>query len=177
MGVLCETELAARSRPPHRPARGTVVSEPRSTDTYTYQSVLNVHMASVPAEYQSLISGGVYGTIGTVDADGAPLLTPIWIDYEADRNTFVVNTVPGREKEQHLRQNPAVGLTYVHEDDERRYLSVQGEAVEFLTDGAIKHYNRLAENLLGESDFYDRRYEEDVGRILIRIEPHRVYSR
>ncbi|MFC7133241.1 MULTISPECIES: pyridoxamine 5'-phosphate oxidase family protein [Salinibaculum] len=134
-------------------------------------------MVNVPDEYQSLIAGGVYGTIGTLDGDGAPLMTPIWVDYDPERNQFLVNTVPGREKEQHLRRNPAVALTYVHEDDERRYLSVQGEAVEFVTEGAIDHYNRLAETLLGEENFYERRYEEDIGRVIVRIEPSAVYSR
>lgn len=134
-------------------------------------------MVTVPEEYQSLIAGGVYGTIGTLDPEGDPLMTPIWVDYDPERNQFLINTVPGREKEQHLRRNPSVALTYVHEDDERRYLSVQGEAVDFVTEGAIDHYNRLAENLLGEENFYERRYEEDIGRVVVRIEPSAVYSR
>jgi PPOX class probable F420-dependent enzyme len=134
-------------------------------------------MAEVPEEYQALIAGGVYGTVGTIDPDGAPLMTPIWIDYDPERNRFLINTVPGRRKEQHLRQNPRVALTYVHTDDKRRYLSVQGEATEFTTDGAIEHYNKLAETLLGESNFYERRYDEDIGRVIIGIEPHSVYSR
>jgi PPOX class probable F420-dependent enzyme len=134
-------------------------------------------MAEVPEEYQTLIAGGVYGTVSTLGPDGAPLMTPIWIDYSPVDNRFLINTVPGRRKEQHLRRDPRVALTYVHTDDKRRYLSVQGEATGFTTDGAIEHYNDLAEALLGESNFYERRYDEDIERVIIGIEPRSVYSR
>ena len=134
-------------------------------------------MATVPQEYRELIAGGVYGTIGTVDPDGNPHMTPIWIDFDTESKLFLINTVPGRRKERNLRRNPSVALSYTHDEDPRRYLSIQGEAVEFTTDGAIEHYNELAENLLRESNFYEKRYEEDIGRVKIAIEAQSIYSR
>jgi PPOX class probable F420-dependent enzyme len=134
-------------------------------------------MSTIPHEYQELMAGGGYGTISTVDPDGSPHMTPIWIDFDRDDGRFLINTVPGRRKEMNLRRNPAVALSYMHPENPRRYISIQGEAVEFKSEGAIEHFNEIAENLLGESNFYEHRYEEDVPRVIVAIEAESVYTR
>jgi PPOX class probable F420-dependent enzyme len=134
-------------------------------------------MATVPDEYRELLDGGVYGTIATVDPDGAPHMTPIWIDFDPGVGRFLINTVPGRRKERNLRRNPAVALTYIHPENPRRYIAIQGAAVEFRSDGAIEHFDELAENILGESNFYETRYDEDVSRVIVAIEADSVYTR
>lgn len=134
-------------------------------------------MASIPDEYRALATRGVWGMISTVDPDGVPNTTPVWIDFDDDRGHFLVNTVEGRLKERNLRRDPTTSLAFVHPEHPRRYLSVQGEAVAFTTEGAIEHFDDLARRLLGEEDFYEHRYEADVVRVIVRIAPDRVYSR
>ena len=85
--------------------------------------------------------------IGTVDEDGQPQVTPVWVDVREGKPAF--NTAVGRAKERNLATRSA-GLA----GDRRsrrtrtRYVEVQGAAA-LTEDGADQFIDDLAKKYLG----------------------------
>ncbi len=53
---------------------------------------------------KALVARPVLANVATVDAEGRPQLTPVWIDFEGDDLAF--NTAKGRAKDANLTANP-----------------------------------------------------------------------
>jgi PPOX class probable F420-dependent enzyme len=109
--------------------------------------------------------------IGTVDEDGQPQVTPVWVDVRDGKPAF--NTAVGRAKERNLRERPRVSLTIADPDDPYRYVEVQGRAV-LTEEGADQFIDDLAKKYL-DVDSYPFRSEGEV-RINVVVEPERYLS-
>jgi PPOX class probable F420-dependent enzyme len=109
--------------------------------------------------------------IGTVDEDGQPQVTPVWVDVRDGKPAF--NTAVGRAKERNLRERPRVSLTIADPDDPYRYVEVQGRAV-LTEEGADQFIDDLAKKYL-DADSYPFRSEGEV-RINVVVEPERYLS-
>jgi PPOX class probable F420-dependent enzyme len=109
--------------------------------------------------------------IGTVDEDGQPQVTPVWVDVREGKPAF--NTAVGRAKERNLRARPQVSLTIADPDDPYRYVEVQGRAV-LTEEGADQFIDDLAKKYL-DVDSYPFRSEGEV-RINVVVEPERYLS-
>jgi PPOX class probable F420-dependent enzyme len=109
--------------------------------------------------------------IGTVDEDGQPQVTPVWVDVREGKPAF--NTAVGRAKERNLRERPQVSLTIADPDDPYRYVEVQGRAV-LSEEGADQYIDDLAKKYL-DVDAYPFRTEGEV-RINVFVEPERYLS-
>ena len=108
------------------------------------------------------------GVATTLRSDGSPHSTIVWIDEEGGEVLF--NTVIGRAKEQHLRQNPSVAVMVVDPEDQYRWVAVSGRAT-LDTNGAHEHINKLSHKYLGKDYPW---YQEDQTRIIARISVDRV---
>ena len=62
--------------------------------------------------------------LGTINRDGSPHITPMWIDLEGDHVMF--NTAIGRVKEENLRRDPRVSLSHI--DGENPYTASRSAA-------------------------------------------------
>jgi PPOX class probable F420-dependent enzyme len=109
--------------------------------------------------------------IGTVDEDGQPQVTPVWVDVRDGKPAF--NTAVGRAKERNLRERPRVSLTIADPDDPYRYVEVQGRAV-LTEEGADQYIDDLARKYL-DADSYPFRTEGEV-RVNVFVEPERYLS-
>lgn len=120
-------------------------------------------------EAKKLLREPVLAHIATIDADGLPALTPVWVDIEGD--DVVINTAEGRVKTKNLRSNPNVAVSVVDPADPHRVLALRGIAVEFDTESADKHADFLAGKYTG-----DDRFESADGRprVKIRIRTERI---
>lgn len=132
-------------------------------------------MAEIPATHRDLFEKETYAHFATLSSDGTPHVTPVWVDYDADRNHVLVNTARGRRKERNVARDPKVGIEMSDPDDPYRYLSVQGEVVSVSTEGADEHIDELAARYMGV-DEYPNRGEEAGERVVIRIRPDRVLA-
>jgi len=122
-------------------------------------------------KYGDLLSGGqkALAHLGTVMANGAPQVTPVWFDY--DGKMFRVNSAKGRVKDRNMRRNPHVSLSIVDPANPYRHLSVQGRVVEITEQGADAHIDSLAKKYLGQ-DKYPYRRPDEV-RVTYKIAPER----
>ncbi len=79
---------------------------------------MNEHpMGSIPTEFRNLFEKPTIAYVATLTSGGIPHVTPVWIDYDADADRILVNTERGRRKEQHIQQNPNVGVGMTDPDD------------------------------------------------------------
>ena len=129
-------------------------------------------MASIPDEYHDLFEKETFAHVATMFPDGAPHVTPVWVDYDADADRILVNTERDRQKERNVRQNPKVGVSMLDPDDPYRRLSFTGEVTEITTEGAREHIDELARRYTGE----DYATPIQTERVLLRIRADRVLS-
>ena len=101
---------------------------------------------------KALIARPVLANVATVDAEGRPQLTPVWIDLEGENLAF--NTAKGRAKDANLAANPAVAVSVVDPDDPYNVVVVRG-TVEAVDVGADAHIDRLAKKYLGRRHLPD----------------------
>ncbi len=109
--------------------------------------------------------------LATVDADGAPQVSPMWADIED--GYVMVNTSVGRVKEDNLRRNPNVSLS--HHDPENPYdrAEIRGRVVRFVEgEEALRAMDRLTKKYIGEERYPWLLPGEQ--RLMILIEPTRV---
>jgi PPOX class probable F420-dependent enzyme len=104
--------------------------------------------------------------VATVNPDGTPQITPVWVDTDGEAVLF--NTAEGRVKHRNLSANPAVAIEVVDRNDDYRLLRVKGRA-EFVHDGADAHIDKLAKKYLGQ-DSYPWRKPDEV-RVIVRVVP------
>jgi PPOX class probable F420-dependent enzyme len=109
--------------------------------------------------------------IGTVDENGQPQVTPVWVDVREGKPAF--NTARGRAKERNLRERPQVSLTIADPDNPYRYIEVQGRAV-LTEEGADQYIDDLAKKYL-DADSYPSRIEGEV-RVTVLVEPEKFLS-
>jgi PPOX class probable F420-dependent enzyme len=126
-------------------------------------------MTDLSAGDLELLRGRNYGQLVTLNPDGSPQVTVLWVD--ADEGHVLVNTAEGRAKDRNLRRDPRVGVSVVRDGDWYRWISVTGTVVERITgEQADAHIDRLSRR-------YDGRAWEPVAgqvRVLYRIRPDRV---
>ncbi|MDA8276164.1 MAG: PPOX class F420-dependent oxidoreductase [Actinomycetota bacterium] len=125
--------------------------------------------ATLTAKARALVERPVIANVATVDPDGHPQLTPVWIDLEGD--DLVFNTAKGRAKEVNLARNPVVAVSVVDPDDPYNVVVVRG-TVTGSEEGADAHIDALAHKYLGV-DTYPMRQPGEV-RVKYTVHADRV---
>ncbi|MFJ9953263.1 PPOX class F420-dependent oxidoreductase [Kitasatospora sp. NPDC091207] len=128
-------------------------------------------MSGWTAEIRARVGEPRIWFVATTGADGAPHVTPMWIDIEGDRVLF--NTSLGRTKERNLRHDPRVCLSHADPADPFDRIQIHGRAVEFVTgDEADRQMDRLTHKYLGVERYGWRVPGER--RVTVFIEPTRI---
>ncbi len=113
---------------------------------------------TLSAKAKALVSRPILANVATVDAEGRPQLTPVWIDLEG--NDLVFNTAKGRAKEANLSKNPQVAVSVVDPDDPYNVVVVRG-TVQATEEGADAQIDSLAKKYMGV-DTYPMRQPGEV---------------
>ena len=66
--------------------------------------------------------------IATVNKDGSPQVTPVWIHMEGD--LIIVNTEVGRVKQLNVERDPRVSISLVDRNDPYKFLGLDGTVIE-----------------------------------------------
>jgi PPOX class probable F420-dependent enzyme len=129
-------------------------------------------MASIPDSHTDLLQKKAFGHLATVNADGSPQVTPVWLD--SDGTNLILNTAKGRVKAKNLERNSRVALSIPDPDNPYRYLGIQGQVVELTENGADAHIDKMAKKYLGK-DVYPWRKPGEV-RLLAKIKLEKVHT-
>lgn len=102
----------------------------------------------------NLLDRPVLAVLTTLNADGSPHATPLWIDREGD--VLRINTAQGRVKARNMARDPRVAICLVDPDDSQHVLAITGHVVELTTRGADEHIDGLAHKYTGSERFLAR---------------------
>jgi PPOX class probable F420-dependent enzyme len=127
-------------------------------------------MATIPDAYRDLFDKKAFAHLATVGPDGAPQVTPVWVDYDGTHVRF--NTAKGRVKVRNLRNDPRVALSIIDPDNPYRYVQVRGRITEETEQGADAHIDALAKKYLGQDKYPFRKPGEK--RVTYKVLPESV---
>jgi len=122
---------------------------------------------AIPEKYTDLFEKKAFASLATVNSDGTPQVTPVWVDF--DGTNVIVNSARGRRKDKNMTQNSAVSLAIMDPDNPYRYLEVRGRVAEITEAGADQHIDKMAKKYMGV-DKYPYRQPGEV-RVMYKIEP------
>jgi PPOX class probable F420-dependent enzyme len=124
---------------------------------------------ALPDPIRNLLEDHAYGHVVSLNADGTPQVTMVWMDVDGDHALF--NTAEGRVKPRNLRRDPRVQVAIQHRTEPQSYAVLHGTAA-ITTAGADAHIDKLAKRFLGLDAYPFRTPDEQ--RLLVRIAVDRI---
>jgi len=124
----------------------------------------------LPEPVKILADARTYVTLATVQADGSPRMTVLWIDRDGD--DLLLSTVRGRAKERDIARDSRVGLMFLDQRDPYSYVEVRGTAT-LTEEGGRELIDRLSMKYNGDLYRWD---EPGEVRVVIRVVADRVLT-
>jgi PPOX class probable F420-dependent enzyme len=110
-------------------------------------------MAELTERDLEILTGTNYATLVTVNSDGSPQSTVVWVD--AAEGQVLVNTAQGRVKDRNVRADPRVALTIMPGGDAYDWISITGTVVDIETgERAERHIDELSHRYDGHGYTY-----------------------
>ena len=75
-------------------------------------------------EIRRLLDGRHFAVLATINPDGGPQTSAMWVDRDGDEVLF--STVAGRRKHRNLERDPRASLTVLDSDDPYNYVELRG---------------------------------------------------
>lgn len=127
-------------------------------------------MVQIPASHADLFEKRAFANLATVDADGTPQVTPVWVAYNGTH--ILIDSARGRKKDRNLSERPHVAISIMDPDNAYRYLGIQGIVTEITEEGAEALIHELSRKYSG------RDYTITPGevRVIYKITPTRVWT-
>jgi PPOX class probable F420-dependent enzyme len=124
-------------------------------------------MTGLPERAQELIDGPNFATVSTIQPDGAPQASVVWVKRDGDEVLY--STVKHRRKHKNLLADPRTSLVIFEAANPYEYLEIRGTAtITDDPDGAL--IEELALKYTGES-FQDA---PGTQRVIVRVSPSHV---
>lgn len=117
---------------------------------------------------RALLDGKNFATVATLNPDGGPQTSVVWILREGD--TVVFSTTAGKRKALNLTRDPRISLTVFDVENPYHSVEIRGTA-ELSQDPHKSLPTRLSHKYLGE----EAPAEPDVViRLIVRVIPRRI---
>ena len=121
----------------------------------------------LPEKVCELIDDKNIAHLATLNKDGSPHVTPVWIDREGD--IIIVNTTSTRLKYKNIKNDKRVSLSITDYRDPYTWASIIGEVVELSDIDAEIHIDKMSQKYLGIPKFHGKTPIEP--RKIIKIIP------
>ncbi|MFF3514682.1 PPOX class F420-dependent oxidoreductase [Streptomyces sp. NPDC002573] len=128
--------------------------------------------AALSDRLKVLLDRPVFVVLGTIQPDGSPQLSPVWVTRDGDQ--LLVSTTVDRRKKQNLDRDSRVSVVVQDPDSPYEYAEIRGTA-ELTSEGAPELIDELSLKYTG------KKYAEfnpdsvrDAERVVVRIVPRRV---
>jgi PPOX class probable F420-dependent enzyme len=129
-------------------------------------------LADLSAAVRDVLQEPQLWHLATINPDGSPQVTPLWVDLRGDR--ILVNTALGRRKPRNLEREKRVALSWHDPAAPRRLVAIQGRVTESYTgDRAKSDIDALAQKYVGR----DYTLGDGEERVSYLIEPVHVLDR
>ena len=117
---------------------------------------------------RELVDGKNYATLATINADGSPQTSAMWVGRDGDDLLF--STIAGRLKDRNMRRDPRVSVTIMEREDPENYTEIRGTAT--ITDaGGRELDDRLSWKYDGKEAGEDA---PGAVRVVVRVVPEKV---
>ncbi len=126
-------------------------------------------MTTLPELARELADGANFATVATLDPDGSPQASVVWVKRDGDDILF--STIKGRRKYANLGADARLSVVIVDAADPYRYAEIRGTAT-ITDDPNAQLIEELAVKYTGES-FGTRPGEE---RVIVRVSPAHVVA-
>jgi PPOX class probable F420-dependent enzyme len=124
---------------------------------------------TLPDLARRLLDAPTFATVASLEADGGPQLTLVWVKRDGDDVLF--STLRGRRKARNWERDAQAAVLLFDPSDPQQYVEVRGRAalVDDPTGSLIQELSRKYDG----TDF-DGVIE---GRVIVRVTPEHVYAR
>ncbi|MFI6725085.1 PPOX class F420-dependent oxidoreductase [Streptomyces sp. R-74717] len=131
--------------------------------------------AALSAELKALLDTPVFVTVATVQPDGGPQVSPVWVKRDGD--DLLISTTVGRRKEKNLSRDPRVSVVVQPFDAPYTYAEIRGTAT-LTTEGGQELIDELSVKYTGKkyAEFNPESGADDE-RVVVRITPRKVVGR
>jgi PPOX class probable F420-dependent enzyme len=125
--------------------------------------------AALNEKARAILEGTNFATVATIEPDGRPQLSPVWVTHDGDDILF--STTVGRRKHVNISRDPRVTVCVFEQADPYSYIEVRGTATmteeggRELIDAFAKKYRDL--------DVYPWDAPDTV-RVVVRVTPDKV---
>lgn len=129
-------------------------------------------MSTIPETFHDLFEKKTFAHFATLLPDGRPHNSPVWIDYDPDRDRLLVNSERGRRKVANVENDPRVSLSMIDPEDPYRRMTVVGTVDAVTEEGAREHIDELSRRYSG----IDYPHPIETARVVIEIRPDVGYA-
>jgi PPOX class probable F420-dependent enzyme len=77
-------------------------------------------------ETRRLLDGPNYAVLATLNPDGGPQTSVMWVGREGDQ--VLMSTVAGRRKHRNIEHDPRVSVSVIDHEDPENYVELRGRA-------------------------------------------------
>jgi PPOX class probable F420-dependent enzyme len=125
-------------------------------------------MTTLPDEAKTLLDAPEFATVATIDPDGQPQLSVVWLGRDGDDVLF--STIKGRRKTDNLVRDARATVLVYPKENPYSYLEIRG-TVTLADDPTQAYIEEMSQKYLGKA--YPWR-NEDEERIVVRVSPAKV---
>ncbi|MGW3356979.1 PPOX class F420-dependent oxidoreductase [Streptomyces bungoensis] len=128
--------------------------------------------ATLSDRLKSLLDDKVFIVLGTLQPDGGPQLSPVWVKRDGD--DVLVSTTADRRKTKNLRRDPRVSVLVQDPDSPYEYAEIRGTA-DLTTEGGDALIDELSVKYTGKKYAeFNPASAQDAERVVVRITPQKV---
>lgn len=127
-------------------------------------------MTTLPQDLKDVIDSKAFAHLTTLDPDGAPQSSAMWIMRDGD--LIVFNTAAGRRKHRNMANDPRVSVSISREDDQYANWSIQGRVIEMRESDGVEVIDALARKYT-DAEKYEW-LKPGMVRVTVIVEPTRV---
>ncbi|WP_370946696.1 PPOX class F420-dependent oxidoreductase [Amycolatopsis sp. cg5] len=117
---------------------------------------------------RALVDGANYATLCTINADGGPQSSAIWVGLDGD--DLVFSTIAGRLKDRNMRRDPRVSVTIMERANPENYTEIRGRAT-ITEEGGRELDDKLSWKYDGKPAGHDA---PGAVRVVVRVVPEKV---
>lgn len=131
--------------------------------------------AALSDALKALLDEKVFIVVGTLQPDGSPQMSPVWVKRDGDDILF--STTVDRRKYKNLGRDPRVTVVVQPADQPYQYAEIRGTA-ELTTEGAPELIDELSLKYTGKKYAeFNPAAKDDAQRVVVRIRPRKVVGR
>jgi PPOX class probable F420-dependent enzyme len=126
---------------------------------------------TLSAATRALVDGTNYAVLATINADGSPQSSVVWVGRDGD--DILMSTIEGRRKHRNMVRDPRVSLSVIDSADPENYVELRGR-VSMTPDEGRRFDTALSWKYDGREPGEDR---PGAVRVIVRLAVERAAGR